>query len=794
MKRRPSGAAAATFLAAWSIVLMGAPQVAAQSVPDDSLLAPIQPVTLIPTTKTNRVGFTATIAAGRIQVAGSVPVKIVVRSTSTFTADRQLVFRFTSDPLGQSPPSNGLRVDVPVELSQGTRMTSVTRYLPKWSVGLDYRVTVREQGQVLAGCEASVSGPAVRNSQVITTKWLDAEYEFNWVLVLDSERVDVAKLPDIRALLHVRRDTFFVNETRAPREELTYWKLLLESEAFRGAFSVAGQSELPTDWRGYQALDVIILSQASLQATKRNGRYSAIRDWVLAGGSIVLYDADSLQTFVDSLQLVSEPSEWIASAKREVINDRIRQIKGLRTDVARQRSELSKYIANDPNMDPTIAFGLYTGMSAPNQPNDRSPEEQIAWLDAQLAKLTEILNRTGKQWDESMWVRPLGTGFAIGFPSSDSAPFPGVMQWKIVDQLLDFRSSPMLRRGADPILGDNRFRRWMIPGVAQPPVYTFIGLLTLFVILVGPVAYRSTSRRGRSYLMFLIAPVLAIVTTVAMFAYGIVADGFDTIARVRQLTWIDGATGDASERVQATYFAGVRPADGMTFPASAEVVRYPDGLSGDWEDLNKRPPETLGTVTITNEAQVFDKAFLPSRQQRQFVTHRPRAAVGSLQLTLEAADTDVQVGFVRNDSIYELRRLVVRGNDGKYWTSERVAAGSSRTPVYPLASKDASEAIAKMYNEFRAIGEDSRRRSSRSYRKSTRDLIKVVNEGLSSQTRSTSFVNEGSFEQWLGRALQIEGQLPHSHFVAMSDVTQDAVAVESARVVDSVHYVFGTLP
>ena len=37
------------------------------------------------------------------------------------------------------------------------------------------------------------------------------------------------------------------------------------------------------------------------------------------------------------------------------------------------------------------------------------------------------------------------------------------------------------------------------------------------------------------------------------------------------------------------------------------------------------------------------------------------------------------------------------------------------------------------------------------------------------------------------------GEIPALYFVAISDVSDDAVAVEGSEIVDSVRYVFGTL-
>ena len=48
--------------------------------------------------------------------------------------------------------------------------------------------------------------------------------------------------------------------------------------------------------------------------------------------------------------------------------------------------------------------------------------------------------------------------------------------------------------------------------------------------------------------MFAIAPVLTVITTLSMLGYSIIADGFGSHARIRQITWVDGVTGEGVER------------------------------------------------------------------------------------------------------------------------------------------------------------------------------------------------------------------------------------------------------
>ncbi|MCG8648296.1 MAG: hypothetical protein MI861_00600, partial [Pirellulales bacterium] len=364
---------------------------------------------------------------------------------------------------------------------------------------------------------------------------------------------------------------------------------------------------------------------------------------------------------------------------------------------------------------------------------------------------------------------------------------PSICHWHVADSVISFRQSPMLRRGVDPLLGDRRFTNWLVPGVAQPPVYTFMGLLALFVVLVGPVAYRRTTRLGRNYLMFAIAPLLAMVTTLAMFGYGVVADGFGTVARVRQLTWVDGLSGDAGERVRSTYFAGVRPGAGLSFPGDAEVMGYPEGQGNTLEELDELAPAILGKVSITDEKQVFDSSFLPSREQRQFVVHRPRRRIGVVSLAVKNGSG---VPSISSTFAFPLNQVIARDAAGNYWTvSDLPAGGTSKCD--PLPTNKASIALGRMYADYRPISAVRVARQQTGGANRVSDLIIAANRQVN---LGGVEVRAGSFEQWLNDHLQLNGRLPERHFVATAEVSSDALAVEETELVESIRYVFGTMP
>ncbi len=772
-----------------TLAILGSAGASAQSSVADPIVPPKLASVMMPTGKINSLGLTVNVTMGDRASAGLVPVQINIAALGTFPADRQFVFRFISDPSRQSPPTNGLRIDVPMSVTQGAKSTTLTRYLPKWSAGCCFQLIMLEGGRVLDDCSVQL-GPAPNNSSHTSPTHLD------WMLVTEDELVDFKKLPDLRALFG--RDQLsqlgIRNEISPPNRDPQFWELVLP----RLGQTVVGQSELASDWRAYGHLDLILFSRKSLEVTKRNQRFEPIWDWMLTGGTIVVYDLEDMDQLVNLMGLTETPSE---SLDKRIASIQLLKTLGLRHEIElleSEQSRLKEKLAQDK--------AVSTDTNSNNNGNWQETQREID----EVAKRLSLVKRTQltiENKQSNIWGREVGAGIAMGISIDPDESFPSRVVWRTVETVMEHRASTLLRRGADPILGDRRFTSWLIPGVAQPPVYTFMGLLALFVILVGPVAYRSTAKRGRSYLMFLIAPLLAIVTTISMFAYGVVSDGFGTVTRIRQLTWVDGASGDAGERTRSTYFSGLRPVDGIRFDPGVEVMRYTDGSAGSFEELEERPPQTLGTIRLSDTGQFFDNSFLPSRQQCQFIVHQPRRKLGGVSLQLKKISDTETKATASSTLKFELREMIVRDDNGGYWYLASLPGDTSDLPMESMKSKittkpedrlkfkDASEILGKLYTRNRLIEEDSfsNRGNRSSYNSFTRDLISLVNQQFQSEREGWQEVMDGTFEFWLKQRLQMEGAIPKHSFIATADVSDDVIAVPTAEVVDSVRFVFGTL-
>jgi hypothetical protein len=311
-----------------------------------------------------------------------------------------------------------------------------------------------------------------------------------------------------------------------------------------------------------------------------------------------------------------------------------------------------------------------------------------------------------------------------------------------------------------------------------------------------------------------------------MLGYGVIADGFGTQVRTRQITWVDGAAGDAVTRTRSTYFAGIRPTDGLVFPPDADVTLYPDNQDRSWQERVRERFESRGEVIVTDEETRLNRDFLPSRQQRQFVMHRPARGWGRIRVAAAPA-TDAPESNAANQSEEpteqrpslfspdgkpleplqgpesikvtsetqsQLYELLVCDENKRYFFAEELAPGKT-VSAKQISKKEASERMGEMYKRQWLISSVTQRRENPNswntqYVEETRDLI----TDLLGTINSTVKPQEGIFEYELQQRMQLQSDMPANSFLAITDLSDEADAIQGAEVVASIHYVFGSLP
>ena len=728
----------------------------------------LPPVSFKPTAA-NPIGFRCRVRLDQHAAPGYVPAEITIDAVGTFAADRDFLIRFQGVADAVAPPRRNLVLDVPVAVTQGSKLTVVTRLLPRWAITREVQIEVIEDGREISGYRAVVTNSSVDNSAIF----------YNTIQYTPLQYVGAAFSTE------VSYDPLMIVDDEVQLQEQEAAIAADFARVTQNLVSVYQRSRLPTDWRAYMSFDSIVITPAMLSKIAEEPRaMAAIRQWLMMGGTMVLVGAEDPRLTMRGLDLSFTQDEYFAAASGVAA--------GVLTPAWKSNEQiLRSYLKHaeqaEKNKVPAdwSTVVSYDGEGAlAYAPDPRETDSQnVERLEADLATLLAASSRTPDQWNKRIWYQRAAAGRVIGLRQTTSAGGIEIPDLKVVKALIGFRVSPMLRRGVDPMIGDSRFRELLIPGVAQPPVYTFMGLLTAFVVLVGPVAYRQTSRSGRSHLMFAIAPILALLTTGLMFAYGIVSDGFGTSARIRQVTFVDGESQSGVERIRGTYFAGVRPADGLRFGGTDEVMAYPENQGQSWEYQQQFSPQPIGLVTIDQQHQHFDSSFLPSRRQTQFVVHRPRPDLGALKLTLGEDGT----ATLSNGFDFPLQRVVISDENEKIWLVDQVDAkgtASART----ASEKEISQAISMLYTEFRAIMATSQKSKQNRDSNQTYDLVRETMQAVNPETT----MMDGVFESDLRDFLQTRAQIPMGYFAAISNVSDDARVVDQVDQFASIRYVFGT--
>lgn len=748
----------------------------------------------LPISARNSLGWTLRVRASSLATADTMRVELEFATTGgPTTTERQIEVRLTPVAAGHSPPQSPIGISLPLQIPQGTERVRFAYHVPKTSFGNLYQVKLWEDGRGIPNGESTFGQPL---SDPEYAAYLDEAQQNAWhVLWIKSEADEDVRQKSLQL--------WSLWNTPEPFKTLTSpveWEQIGNGGAGSNGINLFPSVELqdvPLDWRALRPYDAIMVHTADWNAMRNSDSPQAIalRDWTHAGGVLIVRGASPNPVVSSGAFADGSPTEAALTS----------------ASLAGMPARFDDYAKMDKQafMDQSPYFDM------------ENFNAWLAWFPTGANLIRDSLSQypvsraTGKSGVRSQ--RDLAGMVIYLGPQVDDQPVQ-ILQWAAVDELMKWHRPRLTRNGAEPIIGSQRFYQWVIPGVAQPPVYTFMGLLGLFVILVGPVAYRKTARAGRSYLMFAIAPVLAIATTAAMLGYGVISDGFGTRVRSRQITWVDGATGDGFTRTRSTYFAGVRPAEGLTFAPDAEITLYPDNQYRSWESRVEDRFEMRGLVTATPEAVHLSREFLPSRQQRQFVIHRPNNGWGRVRLQSSSGDavSDSADAVVKrledgrpfsgpvtitviSETASPLHELLICDDQNRYFFMEELAAGKTGSATR-ISRETASKRMGEMYKrqwlvssvaaQSQTSSQQNYSRSSASYQGDTTDLLTQQLSTIDSTVKP----NEGVFEFELQQRMQLLADLPPNSFLGLADMTTDAVAIPSSEVTDSIHYVFGSLP
>lgn len=622
----------------------------------------------------------------------------------------------TPMPPGPAPADRQIRVEIRpydysggagqrvcskiIEIPQGATTVSTTIPIPQDSMWYALGVDVYEGGYKLNDLSTSSIG-------------LPRSNYWNWtesspaVLVIDSkvplrplrdaliskfkgagqDKNPTHLLPDIRNLMRIFPENQFAGQMLSEAESKTSSDVLLLSQLDEiTRADMLPPAELPTSWLELSAFDLTFITLADLKSLQQTQpeRFQALRDWLATGTTLCVYDVGKdfarlaeLERLLDlppippgSTPLVKLPPKPADESAPETTEGSPKEATKTATKPPEPKSEHRGWTPADPRAfeedlngyDPT---GLYQNQYRNGQ----------AVMQANGTATAEAGSPTPPV--ETPFVgRPVGLGYVIAIAGEN--PFPGTrMDWTwLLNSVPGDHWMWFKRHGMSLHRTNDDFWNCLVPGVGMAPVVSFVLLISLFAVFIGPVNYWILSRARRLYLLLLTVPIGAAVVTLALFGYAILTDGLGGRARVRSFTDIDQRTGRVASWSRQSYYSSIAPSRGMTFPDDAAVFRLihqPTGRLGGQRNLGS------SRLEWDDDGQHLRRGYLSSRTAAQFMVVRAGQTKARLQVT------PGKTPQVTNELGTAIEYVVLRDAAGNYFAGDALAQnGTANLVATPL--------------------------------------------------------------------------------------------------------------
>jgi len=470
--------------------------------------------------------------------------------------------------------------------------------------------------------------------------------------------------------------------------------------------------EFPKRWIDYTCLDAATLSMDELIFLKNSSpvAFQAMRFWLRAGGQLWVNDVG------DDLQRLPELSKLLQ------LNESVAPDVKLNNESPLKRDE-------DDNLAPAGWRPLrYTNGNPDGQVmsflDHRTGQTRTARNPDVIARLQADSNFSvvGQRFedptddekslltgDSDQWFveQPIGLGMVRAFRGTNDVTLfqqarPTANANAVTNQDGSEQLPPSLnaalvsvgrwgeRHGTAPDDANFGFSDLLVPGMGLAPVTEFQILITLFVVVIGPVNYFLLKRWRRLHLMVLTVPLAAAVVTLALFAYAIITDGFGTTVRVNSYTAIDQRTGESACWSRLSYYSGLAPREGLTMPV--DVAMYP--IVPDWNasSIDAIVNSKRDLRWMPDKAELT-RGWLRSRTPTQYLTVRARTSPIRLELTpvrdqLRAKNSlGTRIDFV-----------VVADDANKLWLGEKLENGNVGF-LRAIERGDAAERFGKLVRE-----------------------------------------------------------------------------------------------
>jgi hypothetical protein len=551
------------------------------------------------------------------------------------------------------------RVSQVIEIPEGSQSATATLLIPQGGPFTAMSIDTFEGGEKLLDlCQSPIGWPTNNNWNWNWTEarpallFIDSNApsrgeQLALVQAYQSSATDSMShtLPDVRQVLNLFPDSNNQRwmprggaQPKAPVPETTNITdaALLTLMSARSRVTMIPPAEIPSRWIELSQFDVAFIPLADLKkmAQSQKDQLSALRDWLSTGPLLIVSgcgqdfaELRALEKLLDlpSLDPIDEKHPELVGWAAPTLGERRG---GLRTTF-------------DENGDAVTAFPVGEQPDA-DKPKSAAPA-------AAKNPPPFVFRRAA-----------LGRVVAV----ASNQPFPGNKgDWSwIFNEAGDNHWQWFKRNGFSMQRTNNDFWKLLVPGVGQAPVWSYLFLVSLFAVVIGPLNYLLLDRARRLYLLLITVPVGAVLVTTSLFAFAMLSDGVRMRVRARSFADLDQTTGRAAVWSRQSYYAAIAPSQGLHFPDDTTVfpLRHDPGNRS----------QQRSTLMVWDGHQELRGAYLASRTAEQFMVCRATTTQARLIVNEGAAagvppDVDNHLGTT-------IKFLLVRDSRGDYFSGESI--------------------------------------------------------------------------------------------------------------------------
>ena len=285
---------------------------------------------------------------------------------------------------------------------------------------------------------------------------------------------------------------------------------------------------------------------------------------------------------------------------------------------------------------------------------------------------------SGKARVGSRKIRNVGLGSSCVFESDNDTA-----RQQIVNDLDAMKENPIpllgeLQNGVESLHYEDHYRYYgpfgndsesdfnrYFPVVASSrvPVRLVVGLLTLFLILAGPVTLVFLSRKGKRFWFLWMLPTISFAVSALVFIMSFLSEGITPRLRLTSVTLLDQVTQEATTIGGTAIYAPLSPGT-LAFDGKSEVTPLYDPNSNELGGGRE--------VTWTDGGkQHFDGSWISSRVPAHFAIRKSEHREERLEVNWLTGD----IPEVLNGLGGHIKELYLCRWDGTLFTGENITAG-----------------------------------------------------------------------------------------------------------------------